>query len=78
MAALSEEQLRKEFEKLDKSKDGTITVDELRTYYLPMQDMLGISPQLAELEIQGLLKKLDNDHDEKITFDEFKQLLQKK
>jgi Ca2+-binding EF-hand superfamily protein len=57
----SDEQLEKEFKRIDKDKSGSITVEELRSYYLPMQEMLGIAPQLAEQEIQGLVRRLDLD-----------------
>ena len=69
MTTHSDEQLRIEFDKLDKNKDNAITIDELRKYYVPMQEMLGISKQLAEEEIEGLIKRLDTDNDGKITFD---------
>lgn len=66
---MSEEQLRKEFRRVDKDNDGTITVEELRKYYLPMQEYLGIAPQMAEQEIQGLLKRLDTDNSGTISFE---------
>ncbi|CAF0825742.1 unnamed protein product [Adineta steineri] len=69
MTSLSDDQLEKEFDKIDKSKDKTITVEELRKYYVPMQKMLGMSPQLAEVEIDGLIKRLDTNHDGNITFE---------
>jgi len=69
MASMSEEQLRKEFRRVDKDNDGSITIAELKKYYLPMQEMLGISPQVAEQEIQGLLKRLDTDHSGTISFE---------
>jgi Ca2+-binding EF-hand superfamily protein len=69
MASMSEEQLRKEFRRVDKDNDGTITIEELKKYYLPMQEMLGISPQAAEQEIKGLLKRLDVDNSGTITFE---------
>jgi Ca2+-binding EF-hand superfamily protein len=69
MASMSEEQLRKEFRRVDKDNDGSITVEELRKYYLPMQEMLGIAPQVAEQEIQGLLKRLDADNSGTISFE---------
>lgn len=69
MSALSEEQLRKEFRRVDKDNDGSITVDELRKYYLPMQEMLGVKAEVAEQEIQGLLKRLDSDNSGTISFE---------
>jgi Ca2+-binding EF-hand superfamily protein len=69
MASLNDEQLKKEFGRIDKNKDGSITVEELKKYYLPMQEMLGIAPQLAEQEINGLVKRLDVDHDGTISFE---------
>jgi Ca2+-binding EF-hand superfamily protein len=69
MASSTDEQLRKEFKRMDKNNDNTITIEELKKYYLPMQEMLGISPQLAELEIQGLVKRLDNDQNGTISFE---------
>jgi Ca2+-binding EF-hand superfamily protein len=60
-AMASDEQLEKEFRRIDKDHDNSITIDELRKYYLPMQEMLGMSPQLAEQEILGLVKRLDKD-----------------
>lgn len=58
----SDEQLEKQFKQIDKDHDGLITIDELRKYYLPMQEMLGLSPQLAEQEIVGLMRRLDTDN----------------
>ena len=58
----SDEQLEKQFKQIDKDHDGSITMDELRKYYLPMQEMLGIAPQLAEQEIIGLMRRLDKDN----------------
>jgi Ca2+-binding EF-hand superfamily protein len=58
----SDEQLEKEFRRIDKNNDQSITVEELRKYYVPMQEMFGISPQLAEQEMQGLMRRLDTDH----------------
>ncbi|CAF0788990.1 unnamed protein product [Adineta ricciae] len=72
MSALSEEQLRKEFRRIDKDNDGSITIEELRKYYLPMQEMLGIRSEVAEQEIQGLVKRLDSDNNGSISFEEFK------
>ena len=69
MSSISEEQLRKEFRRMDKDNDGSVTVEELKKYYLPMQEMLGISPQMAEQEIQGLLKRLDTDNSGTISFE---------
>jgi len=69
MASLNEEQLRKEFRRIDKDNDGSITVEELRKYYLPMQEMIGANPQVAEEEIQGLLKRLDTDNSGTISFE---------
>ncbi|CAF3516015.1 unnamed protein product [Rotaria sp. Silwood1] len=69
MASLNEEQLRKEFRRMDKDGDGSITVDELRQYYKPMQEMLGISPQMVEQEINGLIKRLDVDDSGTISFE---------
>ena len=69
MSSLNEEQLRREFRRIDKDDDGSITIDELKKYYLPMQEMLGISPQVAEQEIIGLLKRLDADHSGTISFE---------
>ncbi|CAF0916055.1 unnamed protein product [Didymodactylos carnosus] len=67
--SLTEEQLKKEFKKLDKDNDGNITVEELRKYYLPMQEMLGMSPVLIEREIQAILSRLDLDRNGTISFD---------
>ncbi|CAF0969716.1 unnamed protein product [Rotaria sp. Silwood1] len=77
MASLNEEQLRKEFRRMDKDGDGSITVDELRQYYKPMQEMLGISPQMVEQEINGLIKRLDVDDSGTISFEEFKSFCTK-
>ncbi|CAF0752282.1 unnamed protein product [Rotaria sp. Silwood1] len=54
---------------MDKNNDKSITVEELRHYYLPMQEMLGVPQQVAEQEIQGLMKRLDVDHDGRINFE---------
>ena len=69
MSSISEEQLRKEFARLDKDNDGSITVEELRKYYTPMQEMLGIHKDVAEEEIKGMLKRLDGDHSGTISFE---------
>ena len=69
MSSLSDEQLRKEFARVDKDNDGTITVEELRKYYAPMQEMLGVSQAMAEQEIRGLLKRLDVDNSGTIDFE---------
>lgn len=69
MSSVSEEQLKKEFKRLDKDGDGSITVAELRAYYAPMQEMLGIAPQLIEQEITGLMRRLDTDNSGTITFE---------
>ena len=69
MSSLTDEQLKKEFARVDKDNDGSITIEELRKYYLPMQEMLGMSPQLAEQEIRGLLKRLDADDSGTISFE---------
>ena len=69
MAEISDEQLRKEFKRLDKDNDGTITIEELKQYYIPMQEMLGIAPQLVEQEIRGLIKRLDVNNDGVISFE---------
>ena len=58
----TDEQLEKQFKQIDKDHSGSITIDELKKYYLPMQEMLGIAPQLAEQEIIGLMRRLDTDH----------------
>jgi hypothetical protein len=65
----SDEQLEKEFRRIDKNHDNSITIDELRKYYLPMQEMLGIAPQLAEQEILGLVKRLDTDNNGTISLE---------
>jgi Ca2+-binding EF-hand superfamily protein len=75
MASLSEEQLKKEFRRIDKDNDGSITVEELKKYYLPMQEMLGVQPQVAEQEIMGLLKRLDVDNSGTISFEGTKFLI---
>ncbi|CAF1165802.1 unnamed protein product [Rotaria magnacalcarata] len=72
MSSLSDEQLKKEFLRMDKDNDGSITIDELKNYYKPMQEMIGVSPQMAEQEIQGLIKRLDVDNSGTISFEEFK------
>ena len=69
MASVTDEQLEKEFKRIDKNDDKTISVEELRKYYVPMQEMLGISSQVAELEIQSLIKRLDTDNSGKIDFE---------
>ncbi|CAF3476253.1 unnamed protein product [Rotaria sp. Silwood1] len=75
MPTISDEQLEKEFKRMDKNNDKSITVEELRHYYLPMQEMLGVPQQVAEQEIQGLMKRLDVDHDGRINFEEFKKFI---
>lgn len=65
----SDDQLKRDFNQVDKDNDGSITVDELREYYLPMRKMLGITPELAEQEIQGSLERLDIDENGKISFE---------
>ncbi|CAF0861533.1 unnamed protein product [Adineta ricciae] len=60
------------FKSINKDNDGSITIEELRKYYLPMQEMLGIRSEVAEQEIQGLVKRLDSDNNGSISFEEFK------
>lgn len=67
--ALNEEQLRREFNKIDKNGDGSITVEELENYYIPRIQMLGISPEVARQEIIGLVKRLDVDNSGTIDFE---------
>ena len=69
MSSVSEEQLRKEFNRIDKNKDGIISLQELKDYYVPMQEMLGVSPFVAEQEIIGLIKRLDVDNSGTVSFD---------
>lgn len=69
MASTTEEQLRREFRRIDKNDDGSITVEELKNYYIPMQEMLGMSPEVAKQEIIGLLKRLDVDNSGTISFE---------
>ena len=69
MSSVNEEQLKKEFRRIDKDDDGSITVEELKKYYMPMQEMLGVAPQVAEQEIRGLLKRLDVDNSGTISFE---------
>jgi Ca2+-binding EF-hand superfamily protein len=65
----SDKELEKEFKRIDRNNDKSITFEELRKYYLPLQEMLGIAPQLAEQEIQGLIERLDTDNDGKISLE---------
>ena len=69
MAAQSDEQLKKAFDRIDKSRDGIITVEELKNYYLPMQEMIGTNKEVALQELRGLLRRLDIDESGTITFD---------
>jgi Ca2+-binding EF-hand superfamily protein len=66
---MSDEQLTREFRRVDEDNDGSITIEELKKYYLPMQEMLGVAPQVAEQEIRGLLKRLDVDNSGTISFE---------
>jgi len=65
----SDEELEKQLKRLNKDNDKPITIVELRKYYLLTQEKLGIAPQLAEQEIQGLIKRLDIDANGKISFE---------
>ena len=69
MSSITEEQLRREFRRIDKNDDGSITIEELKSYYVPMQEMLGVSPEVAKQEIIGLLKRLDVDNSGTISFE---------
>lgn len=69
MSSTSEEQLLREFRRIDKNGDGSITVEELKNYYIPMQEMLGMSAKVAEQEIIGLVKRLDVDNSGEISFE---------
>lgn len=69
MANLTEEQVEKEFRRLDKDDSKFITFDELRAYYVPMQEMLGISKEIAEQEILGFMRRLDADFNGRISFE---------
>ena len=65
---LSEEQVaefKEAFDKFDKDKDGTISVQELGTV---MQE-LGLKPSEAELKV--LIARLDTDNNGIISFQEF-------
>ena len=67
--SMTDEQLRKEFDRVDKDKSGSITIQELRNYYIPMQEMLGVAPEIVEQEIRGLIKRLDTDNSGTISFE---------
>lgn len=69
MSKFTDEQIEKEFRRIDKNDNKSITMQELRNYYIPMQEMLGVAPQVAEQEIQGFLKQLDTDNDKLISFE---------
>lgn len=69
MSAANQEELKRAFAKIDKNGDGSITVDELKNYYLPMQEMLGINKEVALQELKGLMRRLDVDESGTITFD---------
>jgi Ca2+-binding EF-hand superfamily protein len=75
MSAITEDKIQKEFRRLDKNDDKSITIEELRKYYLPIQEMFGVPPPVAEQEIQGLLQRLDSNNDGKISFDGRKNIL---
>ena len=69
MSSQSEEQLKKAFDRIDKSGDGKISVDELKNYYLPMQEILGVNKEVALQELRGLLRRLDVDESGTVTFE---------
>ena len=48
----------------------SIIIDELEQYYKPMQAMLSIAPEIAEREIQALIKRLGADNDGTISFED--------
>ncbi len=62
---LTEENLRSIFRRLDVEKKGCITEDDLKT-------MLFKRKRLQSIELDGIMKATDRDHDGKITFEEFK------
>ena len=75
MSTISEHQLQKEFQRLDKNDDKVITIEELRKYYLPIQEMHGVPLPVAEKEVQVLLQRLDSNNDGTISFDGRKNIL---
>ncbi|KIY52148.1 calmodulin, partial [Fistulina hepatica ATCC 64428] len=58
-------ELKDAFSLFDKDHDGTITIDEIRTF----MNSLGQSP--SEAEIQRMIKEVDTDGDGTIDFTEF-------
>ena len=50
--SLSEEQLRKEFRRVDKDNNGSITVEELRAYYLQDKKCLELHPKLLNKKFE--------------------------
>lgn len=71
MSSMQEEELRREFNKIDKSGDGSITISELEAFYIPRVQLLGISENAARQEIIGLIRRLDTDHSGTISFEGF-------
>jgi Ca2+-binding EF-hand superfamily protein len=69
-----EELFEKEFRRIDKNDDKFITIDELRSYYLPLKQIFGTPRSLAEQEIQSLLKRIDTDGDGKISLEGRKEI----
>ncbi|MDR3547486.1 MAG: protein kinase [Candidatus Pacebacteria bacterium] len=62
---LTEEKMWSVFRTLDVGKKGCITEQDLKT-------ALGKRKRLQSIELEGIMKDTDRDHDGKITFEEFK------
>eukprot|EP01063_Lacrimia_lanifica_P024128 TRINITY_DN32091_c0_g1_i1.p1 TRINITY_DN32091_c0_g1~~TRINITY_DN32091_c0_g1_i1.p1 ORF type:complete len:706 (+),score=241.17 TRINITY_DN32091_c0_g1_i1:65-2182(+) len=65
---LTDDQLRKEFNKLDRDGNGWLAEDEFRSIYKNF-DNFGVTP--SERELNALIKKNNMRNDGKITFNEY-------
>ncbi|CAF1160894.1 unnamed protein product [Rotaria sordida] len=78
MSRLTDQQLEKEFKQMDKNNDKSVTIAELRSYYIPMKERFGVSSKAVEQDVQRYLKRVDTDRNGKISFQEFKFFMQRK
>ncbi|KAF9357727.1 hypothetical protein BGX34_009255 [Mortierella sp. NVP85] len=67
-----EKDLREAFDVFDKDKDGLITNSELQGA------MRNLGENLSQNEIDEMMREADKDGDQKISFDEFKKMMQPK
>ena len=74
MSSEPEKEVKRHFERLDKDGDGYLDVDELKYLLLDM----GFAPSKAVVEAKEMLKAADQNGDNQVDFQEFKQVWHRK